>query len=529
MKNNNPLSLKESLVKKDGIDRPVRVIFYGDFSSGKTSIIERVLQTDYLPQKEAPTTAHPVCFSKGKDRLTVIYKDGLSRKLKKDSQEWSYLLSSKYEAENVDYFEINQANFPIPGNTQLWDSPGTNSLNEAHTKAASYLLDKADIAVYVLNIQKPMTEQDVTNIKIIAAHAGMVMLLVNKIDLLSEDEISLQDIIDDISEIARDKTGLRGFFIYPVCAILYKKPALEEFVTEDRFDDFLEKVVFYSQHYQTKIREQAEEKKQQQKEEKKLLKQKKPKKQNTVKNDQPKKKSVLKKIPFSKIFQFVNTLVMLCVFISVLLLPIFSLFFSDHKLIQSVWRTENSLKILTELNFEYSARLIEHKKMISPGKKQVQKHGKKNPLQNDSAKTNAKKDFSLETALLPLIPLIQAFNSLWADIDKGFPERNSAKKKLTKNKSVVLVQKENFWEYFFINNFYTLALLIVACVLIAILNIYLTRLPSYKMVWFLLIYILANFLFIFIKYQNLPGIMIGQIFLYIFLLSPFIFLFAKRK
>lgn len=338
----------------------VRIAFFGDFSGGKTSLLERMLQADYLPSREVPTTAHPMCLRKGNREVRVHYKDGLVQEVKGDDDTLTYSLANRYEAENVSFYEVFEPNFSWGKGVEVWDTPGSNSVHEGHGERASLLHEGADLVVYVLNAQKPLTESDRAQIaKLQEGNSAdrPIFFLLNKIDRLSEDEMTLEELIEDLSESIKSKVGVDKFYIFPVSAKLYREPKLQEFVPDERFDDFVNKLILYRDHLlEGKISEKKSQKKQEKKEQKARRKE----TQKQQRQEKGKGSLVTKlKAVIGSALHGVLRWGLAALFLALLSLPYLSWSHMDQPWLQRLWGPATNLVLAQSLHLPYLTQLAQ--------------------------------------------------------------------------------------------------------------------------------------------------------------------------
>lgn len=128
-----------------------RVAFLGEFSSGKSSLVNALIKRRFLPMFDKPTTAVVTEIRKGaENKIEVVsYEDGeVSREI-----EPSELAKEVQKTQLNNKIRISLADSDlIDTHTVLIDTPGVSSLNETHSDVTYGYLPNVDVAFVVVNI-----------------------------------------------------------------------------------------------------------------------------------------------------------------------------------------------------------------------------------------------------------------------------------------------------------------------------------------------------------------------------------------
>ena len=230
----------------------------GSFSSGKSTLIGAMLGQKFLPVRVVPTTAHAVQIRNGKPSVIVDYKSGLSETVRLPGS-WKsdftdgddsaaatrsrQILGDLNEKQAVEKYILQLPVSFLGKNSDLIDTPGTNSVDSDHTKIASEAVADTDIAVYVLNAAQPFGKSDADALKLLKK-AKQRFIILNKIDLVDEEEQSLEDLYETVREQLRSVAKLDDFFFYPVSAKCRLDGSDRKIGLVHSFDEFLEKLAF---------------------------------------------------------------------------------------------------------------------------------------------------------------------------------------------------------------------------------------------------------------------------------------------
>lgn len=170
----------------------------GEFSSGKTSIINRILLQDDptaipLPVSSKETTAIPTYISKGKEFNCQIYSP--SEELKNVSAEtFESLTKSVLDKINISslikYFVVSYNN-PKLENISIVDTPGFGSNNKEIIKRTVDVIKDCDALFWVIDPNLGELNQSSINVIKNDLDAIPLYIIINKCDTLSPDDLDL--------------------------------------------------------------------------------------------------------------------------------------------------------------------------------------------------------------------------------------------------------------------------------------------------------------------------------------------------
>jgi len=179
---------------QESLDNLFSIVFIGEFSTGKSSIINTLLNRKILPEGITPTT----------DRITVI-KYG---ETEEDHQENGNQVISVPEERIKGLFIV--------------DTPGTNVTIEQHEQLTQEFIPKADIVFFTIGAERAVTGSEAKLIKFIKEDwLKNIVFLLNKVDI-AKDEAELKTLIDHT-----EKELERSFHIKPHIIPISARLALE--------------------------------------------------------------------------------------------------------------------------------------------------------------------------------------------------------------------------------------------------------------------------------------------------------------
>jgi GTPase Era involved in 16S rRNA processing len=232
----------EYLLKKNTFD----IAFVGEFSSGKTTIVNAFLGEDILPTKLDATTARITYISYGeKPEIRLRYKDGTQKTFAYSSSFLKELTASNNEAiEEIQNIYLYYPAAFLKNSIRFIDTPGTNDPDEQRVEITYRLLPKVDAVVYVTTY--PITESDLESYEthIMKNQIGATFYCLNCIDRLGSG-------VDEASEDAQDFFEQRSggaIQLYSISALDYLEGFVDgddDMIAASRFDKFSEELITY--------------------------------------------------------------------------------------------------------------------------------------------------------------------------------------------------------------------------------------------------------------------------------------------
>ena len=161
------VELKDEL--KKAVSEDIAIVFVGRTSSGKSSLINALLQDNRLPVKKAQTTmckiqVRPTAETEWSVEMLGCEKPVFSKMSKEDVKALLSKMSNAAEREklNIDSHSVIQVNWPrhlctLPENIVLIDTPGCSESTDGN-KVVLDCCKEADILVGVMDFMSPSTE-----------------------------------------------------------------------------------------------------------------------------------------------------------------------------------------------------------------------------------------------------------------------------------------------------------------------------------------------------------------------------------
>ncbi len=198
-------------------DHVFRVAVVGDFSSGKSTLLNAMLGRQILPTAVRPTTAtvNRIRFAEQQE-LEVLFLDGHSEQV--NLRELKAFTTERGNPRNEKQILEVRLAYPIDmlrNGVEIIDTPGLSSLIDAHTATTQDILPTCDAVILMATGRQPFGES--TRIFLEQLHSFVddkIFYLLNKIDQLEPSGVS------QAISFAEERTSslVRGAKVFPVAA-----------------------------------------------------------------------------------------------------------------------------------------------------------------------------------------------------------------------------------------------------------------------------------------------------------------------
>ncbi len=200
---------------------PLSVVFLGEFSSGKTSIINKLLGKDILPVGDNPTTkiiTEIIAEDRENIEATIVFKDGEPKQVKL-TELGSYLKEEREKKERKESEKLEKLILKIPTDDffekgiKFVDTPGINSIEKMHTDITFGYLPFMDFSILVIDINKGGFTESLLNFikKYTEELSGIIgpenfIIVLNRIDTKSQQEVKevLREVRDSLSQFSEE-------------------------------------------------------------------------------------------------------------------------------------------------------------------------------------------------------------------------------------------------------------------------------------------------------------------------------------
>lgn len=187
--------------------------FMGQFSAGKSRLINNLLKRDILPVHTTETTALPTYIFYGTEESAgVFYNDGSYEELTIDDtlEMWQSGIKSEKLAE-IDSIRLTVDSQILKNGLVIIDTPGINTIIENHVERTESIISNSDRVVYVLG--KPLTGSDERFINMLADNGIQLLFVRTKMDELRVNEETPEVAVSKERDILAPLTSDSIFFV----------------------------------------------------------------------------------------------------------------------------------------------------------------------------------------------------------------------------------------------------------------------------------------------------------------------------
>ena len=170
-------------------DAAVAVI--GQFKRGKSSVSNALLGEEILPVGIVPVTSIVTRVVYGESGAEVRFLNGEARKVAFDELE-GFISEQKNRDNSLGIKEVvisTPSEFLKSGITFI-DTPGVGSFHRNNTVSAYEQMKDSDVILFLLSVDSPINEIEIELLRSAEEFAGKMFFLVNKTDLVSEEELA---------------------------------------------------------------------------------------------------------------------------------------------------------------------------------------------------------------------------------------------------------------------------------------------------------------------------------------------------
>lgn len=165
------------------------LVVAGEFNAGKSAFVNALLNQELQREGVTPTTAQIYLLKYGETADQVPGDRGV----------W-----------------IQTAPVEMLKKITIVDTPGTNAIHREHEALTSEFIPRSDLVLFITSADRPFTESERNFLTKIREWGKKIVLVINKVDILSEPG-DVEQVIEFVSDSARNLIGeVSG--IYPVSA-----------------------------------------------------------------------------------------------------------------------------------------------------------------------------------------------------------------------------------------------------------------------------------------------------------------------
>lgn len=188
------MAMELEKIKQNASRERFTIAVTGEFSRGKSSFINKLLEQDFLPVGDLPTTAVMTRIRYNPAEVMVVFdennKKKMDRKLSKDS--WKDLVIHNFGGEDFRGWVMTGINsgWLRDTNIEIIDTPGAGDLSESRARDIGDMLLGCDGAIITISATAALslTEKLFIEERILARKIPFLLLAVTKLDLVPKEE-----------------------------------------------------------------------------------------------------------------------------------------------------------------------------------------------------------------------------------------------------------------------------------------------------------------------------------------------------
>jgi len=172
-----------------------RLAIVGEFSRGKSTLLNRLLERELLPTGALPTTATLTTITPGtEDSMVVSFDSTPEVRRAIDAASWNDLLITSSEGKEQEVLAKVRLTVVHPWlealDAELIDTPGIGELNTIRAAVVFDLLSQCDATILLVSATLPfsMTEAAFLEQEVIGKHIPRILVIVSKLDTIQHKQ-----------------------------------------------------------------------------------------------------------------------------------------------------------------------------------------------------------------------------------------------------------------------------------------------------------------------------------------------------
>jgi GTP-binding protein EngB required for normal cell division len=220
-------------------DNNLEVALFGRVSSGKSSLLNALLNTSVLPVGVLPITAVPTRLQYG-TTLHAVVTFGSGRSETVSVEDFGSLVSEQGNpgnSRNVARAVVQVPSLRLKQGIVLVDTPGLGSLAKRGAAETLAYLPSCDLALLLIDAGATLNEEDIGTLRLLYEAAIPAIVLLSKADLLADEDI--QRITSYIHQQLQQELGFE-VSVHPVSSLPEQSALLDNFFDQELLPRFNE-------------------------------------------------------------------------------------------------------------------------------------------------------------------------------------------------------------------------------------------------------------------------------------------------
>ncbi|MCR6096373.1 dynamin family protein [Salipaludibacillus agaradhaerens] len=179
-------------LRKKYTAKTFEIAFCGHFSAGKSTLLNRLTESDVLPASPIPTSANVVKISYGPPKMTLKDTSNAIIQSYTDTIPWDEVKKWGKDGQAISSISLQ---FPLEFLGQsgvIVDTPGVDSTDDTHQSLTLNQLMTTDAVVYVMDYNHVKSETNLQFLKQLSNEGKPLLLVVNQVDKHDNTEVSLE-------------------------------------------------------------------------------------------------------------------------------------------------------------------------------------------------------------------------------------------------------------------------------------------------------------------------------------------------
>jgi GTP-binding protein EngB required for normal cell division len=208
-------------------DRSFEIAVFGRVSSGKSSLLNAMLETDVLPVGVTPITAVPTRIMHGEEASLTVWFSEAPRKRLEISRlpEFATEQHNPGNSKHVTRLVVALPAARLRGGVAFMDTPGLGSLASSGATETLAYLPKCDLGVVLIDAGSTLAADDLQTILALQQAAIPVNVLLSKADLLGPEDRGR--IVRYVKEHIASECGLE-LPVHPVSVVASSRELLDK-------------------------------------------------------------------------------------------------------------------------------------------------------------------------------------------------------------------------------------------------------------------------------------------------------------